>query len=194
MHEGTSKLQQAHRTVLETEQIGISILGDLQSQRETIMHATGTLQRANESLARSKRTLSAIGRRALANKAILWLLIVLLLLPAAWTVLQLTKHKLLLGEGEVPAQFVWQWIFGLFLRIGMHACVACVRARLDRLSGASCASVAFSNLSSQPNRHRASTAPSTLHRASTAPSNHIVRWREGSPPRRGCDLGHHRRD
>jgi len=78
LHDGTSKLKQAHKTVLETEQIGISILGDLKSQRETIMHSTGTLQRANESLARSKRTLSAIGRRAFANKLIMWVLIILL--------------------------------------------------------------------------------------------------------------------
>jgi vesicle transport through interaction with t-SNAREs protein 1 len=78
MEEGTSKLQQAHRTVLETEAIGISILGDLRMQRETITHAAGTLQRANEGLARSKRTLAAIGRRALANRVIMWLLIVLL--------------------------------------------------------------------------------------------------------------------
>jgi len=87
LHDGTNKLQQAHKTVLETEQIGISILGDLKSQRETIMHSSGTLQRANESLARSKRTLTAIGRRAFANRMLMWLLIVLLggaVLLLAW--------------------------------------------------------------------------------------------------------------
>ena len=55
----------------ETESIGISILRDLRSQRETIQHATGTLQRANEGLARSKRMLTAISRRAFANKMIM---------------------------------------------------------------------------------------------------------------------------
>ena len=59
IQDGTSKLQQATRTVLETEQIGVSVLGDLRSQRDTITHATGTLQRANEGLSRSKRTLAA---------------------------------------------------------------------------------------------------------------------------------------
>lgn len=75
---GTDKLQAAHRTVLETESIGASILGDLRQQRETIMHSAGTLQRANEGLARSKRTLTAIGRRALGNKLIMWAMIFLL--------------------------------------------------------------------------------------------------------------------
>ena len=80
IQEGTGKLQQAHRTMLETEAIGESILGDLRSQRETLTHATGTLQRANEGLARSKRTLDAIARRALNNKLLMYVLIVMLTL------------------------------------------------------------------------------------------------------------------
>ena len=54
------------------------VLGDLRSQRETITHATGTLQRANEGLSRSKRTLAAISRRALGNKLIMWGMIAML--------------------------------------------------------------------------------------------------------------------
>ena len=79
MAEGTAKLQQAHRVVMETESIGANILGDLRSQRETLQHAAGTLQRANEGLARSKRTLAAISRRAMGNKILMWCMIFLLL-------------------------------------------------------------------------------------------------------------------
>jgi hypothetical protein len=75
---GTRALQQAHRTVLETERIGASILSDLREQGETITHAAGTLQRANEGLLRSKRTLAAISRRALGNKLLMWCMILLL--------------------------------------------------------------------------------------------------------------------
>ena len=78
IQDGTSRLQQATRTVLDTEAIGASVLGDLRSQRETITHATGTLQRANEGLSRSKRTLAAISRRALGNKLIMWGMIAML--------------------------------------------------------------------------------------------------------------------
>ena len=80
MQEGTSKLQQAHRVIVETEAIGGSILRDLRDQRETITHAAGTLQRANEGLLRSKRTLAAISRRALGNKLLMWCMIALLAL------------------------------------------------------------------------------------------------------------------
>lgn len=41
LQEGSRVLRQAQQTVAETEQIGANILGDLRSQRETIMHATG---------------------------------------------------------------------------------------------------------------------------------------------------------
>jgi len=75
---GTEKLRQAQATALEAEAIGNNIMSDLRSQRETIMHATGTLQRANEGLARGSRVLNSIGRRALANKLLMWLMILLL--------------------------------------------------------------------------------------------------------------------
>ncbi len=79
VQEGTLRLQEAHRTVLETEAMGESILGDLRQQRQTITHASGTLQRANESLARSKRTLAAMTRRALGNKVMMIAMICMLI-------------------------------------------------------------------------------------------------------------------
>jgi vesicle transport through interaction with t-SNAREs protein 1 len=78
MEAGTRKLQDAHRTLLETEAVGESTLSDLHSQRETLTHAAGTLQRANEGLNRSKRVLSAMGRRALGNRLLMWCMIMLL--------------------------------------------------------------------------------------------------------------------
>mmetsp|Transcript_12831 Transcript_12831/g.28975 ORF Transcript_12831/g.28975 Transcript_12831/m.28975 type:complete len:186 (-) Transcript_12831:473-1030(-) len=77
---GTEKLRQAQATALEAEAIGANIMNDLRSQRETIMHATGTLQRANEGLMRGGKVLGSIGRRALANKLLMWLMILLLAL------------------------------------------------------------------------------------------------------------------
>ena len=78
MEEGTRKLQAAHRTLNDTEAIGHNIMSDLHSQKETIRHAQGTLQRANEGLQRSKRTLQEISRRALGNKLTMWCLIFML--------------------------------------------------------------------------------------------------------------------
>ena len=55
--------------------------------KSPISHAAGTLQRANEGLLRSKRTLAAISRRALGNKLLMWCMMLLLtvaILVLAW--------------------------------------------------------------------------------------------------------------
>ena len=57
LRSGTSALQAAHASVLETEQIGSSILDDLSQQRETLMHSLGTVRGAAEKLSRSRRLL-----------------------------------------------------------------------------------------------------------------------------------------
>jgi vesicle transport through interaction with t-SNAREs protein 1 len=71
----TQKLREAHRTVMETEQIGASIMGDLASQRQTLMHSIGSLKGTSERLERSRRVIAAIGRRAWQNRAIMWVMI-----------------------------------------------------------------------------------------------------------------------
>ena len=69
LQEGARTLRNAERTVLETEAIGASILGDLRTQRETIEHASGTLRGANDNLARSKRLIQGIARRTVTTRS-----------------------------------------------------------------------------------------------------------------------------
>jgi vesicle transport through interaction with t-SNAREs protein 1 len=76
----TQKLREAHRTVIETEEIGASIMGDLASQRQTLMHSMGALKGTGERLERSRRIIAAIGRRAWQNRAIMWVMIGMLVL------------------------------------------------------------------------------------------------------------------
>lgn len=76
----TQKLREAHRTVVETEEIGASIMGDLASQRQTLMHSIGALKGTTERLERSRRVIAAIGRRAWQNRAIMWVMIGMLVL------------------------------------------------------------------------------------------------------------------
>mmetsp|Transcript_12271 Transcript_12271/g.35298 ORF Transcript_12271/g.35298 Transcript_12271/m.35298 type:complete len:254 (+) Transcript_12271:13-774(+) len=75
---GTQKLRDAQRTIAETEEIGASIMNDLSAQRQTLMHSIGNLRGASERLERSRRVITAIGRRAWQNRAIMWVMIVLL--------------------------------------------------------------------------------------------------------------------
>jgi vesicle transport through interaction with t-SNAREs protein 1 len=78
LQKGSAQIQAACATALETEQIGASILGDLDQQRQTIEHARGTLSFANVGLARSKKLLSGMTKRALANKVMMMAIIAML--------------------------------------------------------------------------------------------------------------------
>jgi len=72
-------LRGAVQTALETEQVGESILSDLADQRATIAHARGTLAGTQAGLDKSKRILQGMGRRALKNKVMMYVIIFVLL-------------------------------------------------------------------------------------------------------------------
>lgn len=73
------RIQEGKRTLLETEELGVSILQNLHTQRQTIVHARDTLHGADDHLAKSRRILSVMSRRAMMNKAILFGVILMLI-------------------------------------------------------------------------------------------------------------------
>jgi len=70
--EGRQQLQQA-------EELGVGILGSLHSQRETMYRVRSHLHEVDDHLARGRRVLTVMGRRALTNKAIMGVIIAALL-------------------------------------------------------------------------------------------------------------------
>jgi hypothetical protein len=54
------------------QELGVSILQDLQRQRETIVHASDALRGADDSIAGARRILGVMSRRVAANKMIAW--------------------------------------------------------------------------------------------------------------------------
>lgn len=78
LNRGTDKLRAATQIALETEAVGASIMADLESQKQTIRHARGTLAGASAGLDRSKRLLSGMVRRALQHKVMMYAIIGLL--------------------------------------------------------------------------------------------------------------------
>jgi vesicle transport through interaction with t-SNAREs 1 len=72
------RLQQAHQVTIDMENTANSILGDLSKQRETLLHAKGTLKYASDGLDASKRILSQMARRAAMNKITMWIVVGLL--------------------------------------------------------------------------------------------------------------------
>ena len=79
MSQGTDRLKQTHAVTLEMEDTANAILGDLSKQRETLLHAKGTMRFAMDGLDQSGRVLSQMARRAAMNRLTLYVVIALLL-------------------------------------------------------------------------------------------------------------------
>ena len=78
LQKGTDTIRAACQVAIETEAVGASIMSDLENNRQTIEHARSTLGYANQGLAKSKRLLQGMGRRARCNRVLMVVIIVVL--------------------------------------------------------------------------------------------------------------------
>ncbi|KAK6920916.1 hypothetical protein RJ641_014594 [Dillenia turbinata] len=68
LNQSTDRIKESRRTMLETEELGVSILQDLHQQRQALLHAHDTLQGVDDTITRSKKILTSISRRMNRNK------------------------------------------------------------------------------------------------------------------------------
>ncbi|KAA8902592.1 t-SNARE [Sphaerosporella brunnea] len=80
LERSSQRLRESERIALETESIGAGILGDLASQRETIMRTHDTLNEGERYLDRSVKTLRGMARRMATNRIITIAIITVLVL------------------------------------------------------------------------------------------------------------------
>jgi len=79
-NETTDRLGDSHRTMLETEDLGVSILHDLSQQRQPLLHAHRVLDDVDVNVDKSRRTIGGMVRRMDRNKWIIGLVIAALVL------------------------------------------------------------------------------------------------------------------
>lgn len=75
----TARIKAAQEMCYEAEEIGSSILTDLSSQSDQMRKMKGTVDHMNLDLNTSRRVLRSMGRRALANKMLMCLIIFILI-------------------------------------------------------------------------------------------------------------------
>lgn len=80
LNQSTDRIKEGRRTMLETEELGVSILQDLHQQRQSLLHAHKTLHGVDENISKSKKVLTAISRRMSRNKWIIGSIIAALVL------------------------------------------------------------------------------------------------------------------
>lgn len=84
LNKSSDRVKESRRTMLETEELGVSILQDLHQQRQALLHAHTTLHGVDDNISKSKKVLTAMSRRMNRNKwiigAIITVLVVAILL------------------------------------------------------------------------------------------------------------------
>ncbi|KAK4776438.1 hypothetical protein SAY86_005126 [Trapa natans] len=79
------RIKDSRKTMLETEELGVSILQDLHQQRQSLLHAHNTLHGVDDNIGRSKRIMTSMSRRMNRNKWIIGSIIAVLIIAIALT-------------------------------------------------------------------------------------------------------------
>ncbi|KAE8727085.1 Vesicle transport v-SNARE 12 [Hibiscus syriacus] len=72
LNQSTERIKESRKTMLETEELGVSILQDLHQQRQSLLNAHTTLHEVDDNISKSKKLLTSISRRMNRNKMIMW--------------------------------------------------------------------------------------------------------------------------
>ncbi|KAK4271957.1 hypothetical protein QN277_020572 [Acacia crassicarpa] len=83
LNKSSDRIKDSRRTMLETEDLGVSILQDLHSQRQSLLHAHNTLHGVDDNVGKSKKILTNMSRRMSRNKWIIGGIIAVLVLAVA---------------------------------------------------------------------------------------------------------------
>ncbi|XP_057530753.1 vesicle transport v-SNARE 12-like [Amaranthus tricolor] len=93
LNQSSERIRESRRTILETEELGVSILQDLQQQRETLLHSHTKLHEVDNAIDKSKKILTAMSRRISKNKWIFGGIIGVLLLAIIFIIyFKFTHH------------------------------------------------------------------------------------------------------
>ncbi|CAH1246275.1 vesicle transport through interaction with t-SNAREs homolog 1A-like isoform X2 [Branchiostoma lanceolatum] len=86
MERSGRKLEAGYRMAVETEQVGADILDNLHQDREKIQRSKDRLRETDSDLGKSSRILSAMMRRIIQNRVVLFVVIAVMILVIALTI------------------------------------------------------------------------------------------------------------
>ncbi|KAK9277487.1 hypothetical protein L1049_007031 [Liquidambar formosana] len=90
LNESSDRIKESRRTMLETEELGVSILEDLHQQRQTLLHSHNKLHGIDDAIDKSKRILTTMSRTMTRHKWIVGSIIAALV----FTVILIIYYKL----------------------------------------------------------------------------------------------------
>ncbi|WCJ22190.1 Vesicle transport v-SNARE family protein [Euphorbia peplus] len=92
LNQSGDRIKESRRTVLETEQLGVSILEDLHQQRQTLLHAHNKLHGVDDAIDKSKKVLTAMSRRITKNKMMIGSVIAALIVVIIFIIIYKATH------------------------------------------------------------------------------------------------------
>lgn len=72
LNQSSNRIKESRRTMIETEELGASILKDLHGQRQSILHAHETLHEVDHTVDRSRKILTAMSSRMDRIRSLIW--------------------------------------------------------------------------------------------------------------------------
>ncbi|KAK4409825.1 Vesicle transport v-SNARE 11 [Sesamum angolense] len=83
LNNSSNRIMESRKVMLETEELGVSLLHDLHQQRQSLLHANNTMHGVDDNIGRSKKIISNISRRMDRNKWIIGAVITVLVIAIA---------------------------------------------------------------------------------------------------------------
>ncbi|KAL6497481.1 Vesicle transport v-SNARE 13 [Orobanche hederae] len=83
LNNSSNRIQESRKVMLETEELGVSLLQDLHQQRQSLSHANNTLHGVDDNISRSRKIISNMSRRMDRNKCIIGTIVALLIIAIA---------------------------------------------------------------------------------------------------------------
>jgi len=92
LNQSGDRIKESRRTMLETEELGVSILEDLHQQRQTLLHAHNKLHGVDDAIDKSKRVLASMSKRITRNKWMIAAVIAALVVAIIFIILFKLSH------------------------------------------------------------------------------------------------------
>ncbi|PIN14824.1 V-SNARE [Handroanthus impetiginosus] len=83
LNTSSNRIRESRKLMLETEELGVSLLQDLHQQRQSLLHADNTLHGVDDNIGRSRKIITNISKRMNRNKWIIGGIITILVIVIA---------------------------------------------------------------------------------------------------------------
>ncbi|KAL6521707.1 Vesicle transport v-SNARE 13 [Orobanche gracilis] len=83
LNNSSNRIQESRKVMLETEELGVSLLQDLHQQRQFLSHANNALHGVDDNISRSRKIITNMSRRMDRNKCIIGTIVALLIIAIA---------------------------------------------------------------------------------------------------------------